>query len=100
MKKSHGENGNSHEWRFLKQIEIWFSTLAGKVIRREDFCSVGDLEDEIIEFIEYHNEHLARPYAWMSRCGNFGFQILGAKPKTPGLQILVIFIIFPVVVEA
>jgi hypothetical protein len=49
---------------WLNQIEIWFSTLAGKVIRRGDFCSVGDLEDKIMEFIEYHNEYLAKPYAW------------------------------------
>jgi len=49
---------------WLNQIEIWFSTLAGKVIRRGDFCSVGDLEDKIIEFIEYHNGYLAKPYAW------------------------------------
>jgi transposase len=49
---------------WLNQIEIWFSTLAAKVIRRGDFCSVVDLEDKIIEFIKYHNEYLARPYAW------------------------------------
>ena len=49
---------------WLNQIEIWFSTLAGKVIRRGDFCSVGDLEDKIMEFIEYHNKYLAKPYAW------------------------------------
>ena len=49
---------------WLNQIEIWFSTLAGKVIRRGDFCSVDDLEDKILEFIDYHNKYLARPYAW------------------------------------
>jgi hypothetical protein len=49
---------------WLNQIEIWFSTLSGKVIRRGDFCSVGDLEDKIMEFIDYHNKYLARPYAW------------------------------------
>jgi transposase len=49
---------------WLNQIEIWFSTLTAKVIRRGDFCSVGDLEDKIIEFIEYHNKYLAKPYAW------------------------------------
>jgi len=49
---------------WLNQIEIWFSTLAGKVIRRGGFCFVGDLEEKIIKFIEYHNEHFARPYAW------------------------------------
>ena len=49
---------------WLNQIEIWLSTLSRKVIRRGDFCSVGDLEGKIMEFIEYHNEYLARPYAW------------------------------------
>jgi transposase len=49
---------------WLNQIEIWFSTLSRKAIRRGDFGSVGDLEDKIIAFIEYHNAHLARPYAW------------------------------------
>ena len=49
---------------WLNQIEIWFSTLSRKVIRRGDFASVADLEDKIIAFIKYHNVHLARPYAW------------------------------------
>jgi len=50
----------------LNQIEIWLSTLTRKVIGRGDFFSGGDLEDKIVEFIEYHNEYLARPYAWIS----------------------------------
>jgi transposase len=49
---------------WLNQIEIWFSTLTRKVIRRGDFSSVADLEDTIIGFIEYHNEYLAKPYKW------------------------------------
>ena len=49
---------------WLNQIEIWFSTLTRKVIRRGDFNSVDDLQDKIIEFIEYYNEHLAKPYKW------------------------------------
>ena len=49
---------------WLNQIEIWFSMLTGKVIRRGDFCSVDDLVDKIIAFIKYHNAHLAKPYAW------------------------------------
>jgi transposase len=49
---------------WLNQIEIWFSTLSRKAIRRGDFDSVEDLEDKIIAFIEYHNAYLARPYAW------------------------------------
>lgn len=49
---------------WLNQIEIWFSTLVRKVIRRGDFRSIEDLEDKIIRFIDYHNEHLAKPYKW------------------------------------
>ncbi len=49
---------------WLNQIEIWFSTLSRKVIRRGDFGSVEDLEEKIIAFIDYYNAHLARPYAW------------------------------------
>jgi transposase len=49
---------------WLNQIEIWFSTLVRKVIRRGDFSSVDDLQDKIIEFIEYYNEYLAKPYKW------------------------------------
>jgi transposase len=49
---------------WLNQIEIWLSTLVRKVIRRGDFSSVDDLQDKIIEFIEYYNEYLAKPYKW------------------------------------
>jgi len=49
---------------WLNQIEIWFSTLVRKVIRCGDFSSVDDLQDKIIEFIEYYNEYLAKPYKW------------------------------------
>lgn len=49
---------------WLNQIEIWFSTLVRKVIRRGDFSSVDDLQDKIIEFIDYYNEYLSKPYKW------------------------------------
>lgn len=49
---------------WLNQIEIWFSTLTRKVIRRGDFASLEDLETKILAFIDYHNAYLARPYKW------------------------------------
>lgn len=49
---------------WLNQIEIWFSTLSSKVIRRGDFSSISDLEDRIIEFVTYYNTHLAKAYNW------------------------------------
>ena len=49
---------------WLNQIEIWFSTLTRKVLRRGDFGSLEDLEQKILAFIDYHDTHLAKPYQW------------------------------------
>ena len=49
---------------WLNQIEIWFGTLTRKLLRRGNFTSVADLENKIIEFIQYYDEHLAHPYRW------------------------------------
>jgi transposase len=49
---------------WLNQIEIWFSILVRKVIRRGNFLSVDDLCDKINDFIEYFNETMAKPFRW------------------------------------
>jgi transposase len=49
---------------WLNQIEIWFSTLTRKVLRRGDFTSLEDLEKKILAFIDYHDAYLAKPYKW------------------------------------
>lgn len=49
---------------WLNQVEMWFSVLARRVIRRGDFCSKGDLARKILAYIEYHNAFKAHPYAW------------------------------------
>jgi|TARA_B100000315_G_C14504569_1_gene553968 transposase len=49
---------------WLNQIEIWFSILARKVIRRGDFHSTGDLKAKIEAFIEYFNNTMAKPFRW------------------------------------
>ncbi len=49
---------------WLNQIEIWFSTLARRVIRRGDFVSRRDLTEKILAYIAYYNRHLAHPYRW------------------------------------
>ncbi len=42
---------------WLSQIEIWFSILAGKVIRRGNFTSTDDLLAKLNAFIEYFRPH-------------------------------------------
>ena len=49
---------------WLNQIEIWFSILVRKVIRRGNFSSRQDLKAKIVAFIEYFNKTMAKPFKW------------------------------------
>jgi hypothetical protein len=49
---------------WLNQIEIWFSILARKVIRRGNFLSTEDLKAKIGAFIAYFNTTMAKPFKW------------------------------------
>jgi hypothetical protein len=64
---------SSHRIRFvyvpkhtswLNQVEIWFSVLQRKVIRRGVFRSTDDLKQRILRFITYYNDTMAHPYKW------------------------------------
>jgi transposase len=49
---------------WLNQIEIWFSILVRRVIKRGNFTSLKDLREKILAFIAYFNEALAKPFKW------------------------------------
>ena len=49
---------------WLNQVEIWFSVLSRRVIRRGAFRSTADLRDRILKFIDYYNDTMAKPYKW------------------------------------
>jgi transposase len=49
---------------WLNQIELWFSILARKVLKRGSFASVEELHQRILAFIEYFNRALAKPFKW------------------------------------
>ncbi len=49
---------------WLNQIEIWFSILARKLLRRASFTSKLDLKGRIEQFIAYFNKTLAKPFKW------------------------------------
>ena len=49
---------------WLNQIELWFSILVRKVLKRGSFTSVEDLRQRILAFIEYFNRALAKPFKW------------------------------------
>jgi hypothetical protein len=48
----------------MNQIEIWFSILVRKVIKRGNFKSIEDLKRKILAFIEYYNRTMAKPFKW------------------------------------
>ena len=49
---------------WLNQIEIWFSILVRKLLRRASFTSKADLKDRIERFIAYFNLTMAKPFKW------------------------------------
>jgi hypothetical protein len=49
---------------WLNQVEIWFSVLARRVIRRGSFTSKADLRTRLLDFVEYFNRTMAKPYKW------------------------------------
>jgi transposase len=49
---------------WLNQIEMWFSILARKVLRRGNFTSVEDLQRKLSTFIDHFNNTLAKPFRW------------------------------------
>ncbi len=49
---------------WLNQVEIWFSILARRLLKRSSFMSVEDLRARVLQFIEYFNSVLAKPFRW------------------------------------
>jgi hypothetical protein len=49
---------------WLNQIEIWFSILARKLLRRGNFTSKQHLQQRIESFIAYFNATMATPFRW------------------------------------
>ena len=49
---------------WLNQIEIWFSILVRKLIRRGNFTSKEMLKTRIEQFIAYFNATMAKPFRW------------------------------------
>ena len=49
---------------WLNQIEIWLSILVRKLLKRGNFTSVEDLRAQVLQFIEYYNRTMAKPFRW------------------------------------
>jgi transposase len=49
---------------WMNQIEIWFSILVRKLLKRGNFTSVEHLIAKVLAFIEYYNRTMAKPFKW------------------------------------
>ena len=49
---------------WLNQIEIWFSILVRRLLKRSNFSSVNELRERILTFIDYFNKTMAKPFKW------------------------------------
>ena len=49
---------------WLNQIELWFSILVRRFLKRSNFTSVDDLQQRLLSFITYFNQTMAKPFKW------------------------------------
>jgi hypothetical protein len=49
---------------WLNQIEIWFSILVRRLLKRASFTSTTELRERILAFIDYFNKTMAKPFKW------------------------------------
>jgi transposase len=49
---------------WMNQIEMWFSILVRKLLKRASFTSVEDLKARVLAFVEYFNATMAKPFRW------------------------------------
>lgn len=49
---------------WLNQVEIWFSILVRKLLKRGSFASCDELKERLEAFISYFNKVLAKPFKW------------------------------------
>ena len=49
---------------WLNQIELWFSILVRRLLKRASFTCVEDLKQRLLDFIDYFNTTMAKPFKW------------------------------------
>ena len=49
---------------WMNQIEMWFSILVRKLLKRASFTSVEELQAKVLAFITYFNATMAKPFKW------------------------------------
>jgi hypothetical protein len=50
---------------WLNPVELWFSILVRKLLRRSSFTALEDLKARLLAFIAYFNRTMAKPIRWL-----------------------------------
>jgi hypothetical protein len=66
---------------WINQIEIWFSILVRKLLRRGNFTSKEHLQQRIESFIAHFNATMAKPFRWTMK----GKPLWRETPKRVGI---------------
>jgi len=49
---------------WLNQVEVWFSILSKRLLKRVSVVSIDDLKSKIFGFIDYFNDTMAKVFKW------------------------------------
>jgi hypothetical protein len=49
---------------WLNQVELWFSILTRRLLKRGSFKSIQELKQRVVAFIDFFNETVAKPFRW------------------------------------
>jgi transposase len=49
---------------WLNQVELWFSVLSRRFLKRGDFGSMEEFVERLLAFLSDYNQHHAHPYRW------------------------------------
>jgi len=49
---------------WLNQVEVWFSILSRKLLKRLSSCSTDELKNKVSQFIDYFNLTAAKAFKW------------------------------------
>jgi DDE superfamily endonuclease len=60
----HGFHLTPKHGSWLNQVELWFSVLARRFLKRGDFRAAQDFETRLDDSLEVYNTHHAHPYRW------------------------------------
>jgi DDE superfamily endonuclease len=52
---------------WMNQVEIWFSILVRKLLKRGNFTSIEQLKSKVLAFVCYYNDTMAKPFKWTTK---------------------------------